>query len=488
MRKLFNVRNLWVALLGLFLVTGSLMTTPGLLSAQVLQTEPDRIGADSAARRYKRLMWQQRPLVEAAGIMRDVIDEGSYEGYAGIVIEDGAVALWWKGDLPASISEAVADTNLIAPIEIREAKYSLAELRAAAAQIRTQLGADSPIHSIKDPGDGSRLILAAPLEALSTRTEALIAQSMPNVGVDYEVVFEQPLQPIFSRIDDSPPWWGGAVIINRTIGAGCTSGFGVIANGSQAILTAGHCATANGQMFTDGAGEFIGNAAQKTNHDQLIIPTTSVGNRIYVGPRESSTSKLVTGWQACFIAELICQSGVTTAQAIGSELCGFRVDRFNLDSESLVEAVQIDGQTGARPGDSGGPLYSDRGGTVIAKGTMTRVAGARIGFQDIPTANQDFGGIQIPGSAIVKLFQHCNFGGWQANFHTTGNISLAQIQNAGGLNNDASSIMVASGFRVTLFSGDNQTGSSVTVTGNTSCFVGLTFNDILPSMRIERIQ
>lgn len=487
MRMLLTVRNLWIALLGLFLVTSSLMITPGPLSAQVFQTEPDRTAAERAARRYKSLMWQQRPLVEAAAVLRDVIDEGAFEGYAGIVIEDGAVALWWKGDLPASMSEAVADTNLIAPIEIREAKYSLAELRAAAGQIRKQFGAGSPIHSIKNPGDGSRLILAAPLGAPSPRTEALIAQSMPNVGVDYEVVFEQPLQPI-SRNDDSPPWWGGAVIINRTIGAGCTSGFGVIANGMQAVLTAGHCATANGQVFSDGAGEFIGNAAQKTNHDQLIIPTTSAGNRIYIGPRESNTTKLVTGWQACFIGELICQSGVTTAQAIGSELCGFRVDRFNMDSESLVEAVQIDGQTGARPGDSGGPLYSDRGGTVIAKGTMTRVAGSRIGFQDIPTANQDFGGIQIPGSAIVKLFQHCNFGGWQANFHTTGNISLAQIQNAGGLNNDASSIMVSSGFRVTLFSGDNQTGNSVTVTGNTSCFVNLNFNDILSSMRIERIQ
>ncbi len=487
MRMLLTVRNLWIALPGLFLVTSSLLIAPGPLSAQVSQTEPDRMGAESPARRYKRLMWQQRPLVEAAAVMRDVIDEGAYEGYAGIVIEDGAVALWWKGNLPASISEAVADTNLIAPIEIREAKYSLAELREAAAQIRAQLGPGSMIHSIKDPGDGSRLILAAPLEALSPRTEALIAQSLPNVVVDYELVFEQPLQPI-SRNDDSPPWQGGAVIINRTIGAGCTSGFGVIANGRQAVLTAGHCATANGQMFTDGVGEFIGNAAQKTNHDQLIIPTTSAGNRIYIGPRVSNTTKLVTGWQACFIGELICQSGVTTAQAIGSELCGFRVDRFNLDSESLVEAVQINGQNGARPGDSGGPLYSDRGATVIAKGTMTRVAGARIGFQDIPTANQDFGGIQIPGSAVVKLFQHCNFGGWQANFHTTGNISLAQIQNAGGLNNDASSIIVASGFRVTLFSGANQTGSSVTVTGNTSCFVNLNFNDILTSMRIESIQ
>ena len=40
-----------------------------------------------------------------------------------------------------------------------------------------------------------------------------------------------------------------------------------------------------------------------------------------------------------------------------------------------------------------------QGTFVIAKGTMTRVAGANVGFQDIPTANTDFGGIVIPGGA-----------------------------------------------------------------------------------------
>jgi hypothetical protein len=165
------------------------------------------------------------------------------------------------------------------------------------------------------------------------------------------------------------------------------------------------------------------------------------------------------------------------------------VDRFNMDSESLVEAVQIDGQQGARPGDSGGPLYSDQGASVIAKGTMTRVAGPRIGFQDIPTANQDFGGIQIPGTtAAVQLFQHCSFGGWRATFNNTGNVSTAQLQAAGGVNNDASSIRIPAGFSVTLFTGNNQTGRSVTLTRDNSCFVGINFNDVLSSMRISRTQ
>src|SRR4029450_4097022 len=62
---------------------------------------------------------------------------------------------------------------------------------------------------------------------------------------------------------------------------------------------------------------------------------------------------------------------------------------------------------------------------------------------------------------------------------------LSHIQAAGGVNDDASSIRIASGFKVTLFENDNQTGSSVTLTGDTACFVGLNFNDILSSLRIE---
>jgi chitodextrinase len=89
------------------------------------------------------------------------------------------------------------------------------------------------------------------------------------------------------------------------------------------------------------------------------------------------------------------------------------------------------------------------------------------------------------GTAIVLLYQHCNFGGWQANFNSIGNVSLGQIQAAGGVNDDASSIRIASGFRVTLFEHDNQTGASVTLIGDNTCFVAQGFNDILSSLRIE---
>ena len=58
----------------------------------------------------------------------------------------------------------------------------------------------------------------------------------------------------------------------------------------------------------------------------------------------------------------------------------------------------------------------------------------------------------------------------------------------GGLDNDASSIKIAAGFRVTLFDGNQQGGASVVLTaGDTTCFTAanINFNDRLSSLRIE---
>src|ERR1043165_1360586 len=63
------------------------------------------------------------------------------------------------------------------------------------------------------------------------------------------------------------------------------------------------------------------------------------------------------------------------------------------------------------------------------------------------------------GTPIVQLFQHCSFGGWAASFTGTGNFNTADIVSRGGLDNDASSIKIAPGFRVTLFDGNQQGGS-----------------------------
>src|SRR5581483_5808880 len=54
----------------------------------------------------------------------------------------------------------------------------------------------------------------------------------------------------------------------------------------------------------------------------------------------------------------------------------------------------------------------------------------------------------------VELYQNCSYGGWKASF-VCGDYTLADLQAAGAVNDDASSIKVPSGYKVTLYTGDN---------------------------------
>jgi endo-1,3(4)-beta-glucanase len=89
-------------------------------------------------------------------------------------------------------------------------------------------------------------------------------------------------------------------------------------------------------------------------------------------------------------------------------------------------------------------------------------------------------------AGIVQLYEHCNYGGWSANFGT-GSFNPTGIAAAGGVNNQGSSLRIMPGYQVTLFDNDNYSGASVVLTGDTACLVGVNFNDRLSSMIISPI-
>lgn len=330
-------------------------------------------------------MVAQQPLVRAADIVQAEVRRGPAGGFAGIVLEDDHVDLWWKGTVPARVAAAVERARGQAEVEVERARFSNAELRAAAEEIQARRG--PAVHAVKIPADGSGLVLGT-TSAAATRSLAA------GVDVPVRTVVEDPLAPV-SRQNDAPPWKGGATIVLG--GAACTSGFAVRNGANQRfLLTAGHCGNP-GVRVTDPTGEFIGNAGAKHgDHDIMLIPTGSVVNQQYVGGGDSNTVETVRGWGDVYVGEYLCQSGVTSARETGNPVCNIRVLFFYADREDLVEGEQMNGQQAARPGDSGGPVYGPAaGGGVIAKGTVTRVAGARIGFQDFRTANRDFG-VYIP--------------------------------------------------------------------------------------------
>lgn len=333
-------------------------------------------------------MERQRPLVAAASAVRWEIERSDYPGYAGISLEESAVALWWKGAVPDSMRRVVAQASRSAPVKVHAADHSMAELRNAATRLRASWpGGGDAVQAIKLKADGSGLVVSVP-----SATSALRA-SVPDVGVRVDVEAEAPLEQI-SRDDDWAPWKGGATIVNPNQGTACTSGFGVRNGSASYILTAAHCGQ-TGQRFTDARGENIGTiGARHQDHDVELVPTSSVDGYVYVGTPTDNVAASVEGWGWTFIGEYLCQSGVTSSRELGRPVCNLKVLFYYADREDLVEAEQTEGQTAARPGDSGGPLYSvAASGKILAKGTTTRTAGARIGFQDYGTAWRDFNGI-----------------------------------------------------------------------------------------------
>jgi type 1 glutamine amidotransferase/glucose/arabinose dehydrogenase len=167
-------------------------------------------------------------------------------------------------------------------------------------------------------------------------------------------------------------------------------------------------------------------------------------------------------------------SGTITVSASASDNVGV----------SRVEFL-VDGSLAAT--DNSAPYNFSWNTTALANGSHRLRSRAFDAANNAGTGTEITVTVSNGGGGIVQLFQHCNFGGWAASFGAAGNYSRAQIVSAGGLDNDASSLKVASGFKVTLFDGDAQTGTSIVLTADSPCFVAQGFNDQLSSMRIESV-
>lgn len=366
-------------LAGLTLLAASAAVIPAATPAAATATPALSLLAPADRDRIDR----QRPLVAAATAIRWEIERHTYPGYAGIELLDSAVALSWKGAVPPAMTKVIAEASRIAPIRVRPAAYSMAELRAAADALRS---AQPHAQAIKFRADGSGLVAGMAPTAGAARRAALA-----DVGVPVTVVEEPALRPT-SRDDDWAPWKGGATIVNATRSTACTSGFAVRNGSANYLLTAAHCGQA-GDRFQDGRGEFIGNVGPRhQDHDIELVPTTAVDGHVYVGNPTDNLVASVEGWGWTFVGEYLCQSGATSSRTVGGPVCNLKVLFYWADREDLVEAEQTEGQPAARPGDSGGPVYSvSAAGKLVAKGTVTRTAGARLGFQDYGTAWRDFG-------------------------------------------------------------------------------------------------
>ncbi|MFC5186922.1 chymotrypsin family serine protease [Actinomadura harenae] len=360
----------------------------------------------------RQKMHDQEPLKKAASKISWAMEKsGRGGGFAGIVLQPKSVELWWKGKLPVAVSKAVGQARGIAAVEVKPARYSQAELKAAASGLMADMKKDPayPISRVAGSLKGDGLVLTT-----NGKGKGLAARPKTLAGVPVSYV-EGGIASPAGRWDDQPSFKGGGAILNDDIKGNvksfCTAGWGVSdGSGHSYLLTAGHCGRVgggwhNGAWTTDWTGLWIGRAVRENvGHDLLLIDADSAG-RMWDGSKAGTFIKGVSGWDWAYANEWVCQSG-----AASGAICGIQntsdfafVGWFGPDAygnkewyTDLVVARRADGGLPAQHGDSGGPIFSLTNGDreVIAKGTLTGLDNkdmSMIYYQDFGTAWRDFG-------------------------------------------------------------------------------------------------
>jgi hypothetical protein len=85
------------------------------------------------------------------------------------------------------------------------------------------------------------------------------------------------------------------------------------------------------------------------------------------------------------------------------------------------------------------------------------------------------------------VYQHCGFRGYGVRL-PLGWYNLRKLRRMGIRNDDLSSIRVPRGYVVTLFEHVNFRGRRIRLTHSDNCFVNNGFNDIVSSIKVERIR
>lgn len=85
---------------------------------------------------------------------------------------------------------------------------------------------------------------------------------------------------------------------------------------------------------------------------------------------------------------------------------------------------------------------------------------------------------------VSTVYQDCGFGGYSVSL-PVGDYNLNALESLGIIDNDISSIKITSGYKITLYDGEDFTGDYIVKTADASCVVSDGFNDKASSMIVE---
>ncbi|MGW2373356.1 trypsin-like serine protease [Kitasatospora sp. NPDC001683] len=295
--------------------------------------------------------------------------------------------LFWKGAVPAGITEAVDawrtrtreamrhdPAGPVSPdydVHYRTAAYSRSEMDRAISRFVDVVGNDeAEWSSISPANDGSGLVLSyqpkatkriapanAPMRDYATRAERIAGIPVhPQVGS-----VETPTRG--SRTSDAPPWYAGADL-RLSDNSRCSTGIPGWVDKRRVLLTAAHCQTSgnvyNGQRVV---GEVT---AYDSGLDVAVITSgDNTAARFYSSAWDSGDSRPLYGPARLDPGQSACFSGATSGFH-----CELEVTRVGVHSPSgRTNATEVKSRSGGiavAQGDSGGPAVAKPQGDSMA--------------------------------------------------------------------------------------------------------------------------
>jgi hypothetical protein len=305
-------------------------------------------------------------------------------GFTGIELSvpDRQVRLYWHGAVPASVDATVAGLRGQASVAVKPARYSHKQLTAAANRVTSRAGTGAAVVRVSVPADG---------HGLQVGVRGSVAQARGSLaavtgGVAVDVASDKAAEPLYSRVDDSPPFWGGGRLVNGRTGSQCSTGFAIASrvNGARSMLTAGHCGVNGDAQYTGTRRYLVGVSTDRyPTQDTMRLPTNAAGRVYDGGVGVGEFSKPVAGAWDSFPGLWICTSG-----SFSGARCNIVIRAVNewINTTAgwmgpLTRAEHASYQSAAGQGDSGGPAFaltSDYS-RMIAVGTISAgdVGGAR---------------------------------------------------------------------------------------------------------------
>jgi hypothetical protein len=273
----------------------------------------------------------------------------------------------------SDIGEAEAAKLVDGPFRLEQLKIA----KKTADSIREEIAGREFGPGAQKYSYASHLDLQTGRVILQTDAPASVTAALVEEHPEIELHDGKAVQDLFSRNNDTSPFWGGASI--QSGNSTCSTGFAVrTASGARAITTAAHC-WAVGSAVRTPFSTFVGNVTQRgtlnswwffDNRDVELIGGVNYGARVYTGGTTSSTSKAVVG-AGDPVAGVTgyCSSGQTSG-----EQCNQTVT-----STGAIACTQtgckwpVIEYTGgpSQGGDSGGSFYIPSGSTqVFARGAV----------------------------------------------------------------------------------------------------------------------